>query len=333
MKYWCANFENEKNLEHGLTNICWSMGYQCSDSDPPSRKAAITSNWRLLLKVKEGDKFVAYLKESRFFAIGTVVRPRRKRTSSDVLDSIEEYLARKEAYSKGFIYFSDCQVAYENFDDRAGWPVRIDVDSWTKQNLNGVHLKVIGNIPVHKKTRTIFEISKTIFQKIETELMSNTAKDPPIKTKVEPRVNKSKIVTKKRADAQQWRNQGYILDSKLRKKIELYAMKKAEKYFESEGFVVEDCSTTRPFDLSCTKGKLRKYVEVKGTQGTGESIFLTSGEVDFARKNKKQMILFIVHSINASNGNSLRNGVDQILSPWDVDKGTLKSKMFQYKLP
>ena len=41
------------------------------------------------------------------------------------------------------------------------------------------------------------------------------------------------------------------------------------------------------------------HVEVKGTQTTGEDIFLTAGEVNFARRHPGMMALFVLHSVEA----------------------------------
>src|SRR5262249_18635860 len=51
----------------------------------------------------------------------------------------------------------------------------------------------------------------------------------------------------------QARGQGFLLDSKLRKALEDYAMDTAKRYFEAEGYEWEDCSKTCPYDLRCIR--------------------------------------------------------------------------------
>ena len=77
-------------------------------------------------------------------------------------------------------------------------------------------------------------------------------------------------------------------------------MDSAKKYFRSKGYDVEDRSKGNPYDLQCTKTNERLNVEVKGTQTDGRSIILTSGEVEFARRNKAQIALFVLHSIKSN---------------------------------
>jgi hypothetical protein len=76
-------------------------------------------------------------------------------------------------------------------------------------------------------------------------------------------------------ERQQARGQGFQLDKRTRKAIEDYAMDAAKRYFETEGFEVEDRSRTMPFDLVCHRGHEVLYVEVKGTQSEGKEIILT----------------------------------------------------------
>ena len=130
------------------------------------------------------------------------------------------------------------------------------------------------------------------------------------------------------------KSQGFQLDSKLRKALEDYAMDAAKRHFMSLGYDVEDHSKNHPYDLRCTKKKERLYVEVKGTQTNGEGVFLTSGEVEFARQHKGHMALFLLHSIKVSeNKKVLTNGQTHVILPWDGDQGSLKPVSYQYEAP
>ena len=76
------------------------------------------------------------------------------------------------------------------------------------------------------------------------------------------------------------------------------------------------------------------YVEVKGTQTNGEGVILTSGEVEFARRNENQMALFVLHSIKVSDDKEiLTNGKKKVILPWDVTQGCLKPLSYKYELP
>jgi hypothetical protein len=91
-----------------------------------------------------------------------------------------------------------------------------------------------------------------------------------------------------------------LLDSKLRKALENYAMEAAEPYFEAQGYEWEDRSKTCPFDLLYRRGQDVLHVEVKGTQTDGREIILTPVEVEFARRHEGQMALFVLHSIQVA---------------------------------
>lgn len=113
-------------------------------------------------------------------------------------------------------------------------------------------------------------------------------------------------------------------------------MSRAKAYFKSDGFVCEDHSQGSPYDLLCVKGRKAFYVEVKATTTDGSGVFLTPGEVDHARNHKGEMVLFVVHSINAVEVNGaykLSGGKERVLMDWDVDQGTLKPTLYAYQVP
>jgi hypothetical protein len=134
----------------------------------------------------------------------------------------------------------------------------------------------------------------------------------------------------------QAKGQGFQLNTKLRIALEKYAMDAAKRYFASENYDVTDHSKGHPYDLVCRRGNEVLYIEVKGTRSSGEEIILTIGEVEFARTHKGQMALFIVHSILVSGEGGafvLSEGQENMLLPWDVDKGSLKPMAFMYAVP
>ncbi len=332
-EYWCVNFDNEENLRHGIENRCWMMGYQYPrPGQPPSDKNhLISSNWRRLLEISNGDEFVAYLKPNLFFATGKVTTPHRRKRPSDKTDTIEEYLERKKPYSKGVIYFTD--VVYENFTDGMNYyPVRIDVDVWTNFQNDGVSTKVIGDLGPNQIQMAAFRISKAKFDRISNDLVlgKTTESRSKSKRKVYPGLEDSSGTTVSKSGSS--KNQGMVVDSELRKRIEKYSMARAIAHFESAGYTVLDQSKNSSFDLECIKGREQLYVEVKGTRTKGEGVILTANEVEFARKNRAKMVLFVVQSIEVV-GKKLTKGFDRIIKPWDVDQGELASISFRYKVP
>ena len=172
--YWCVNFEEDANLKFGIRKSFWAMGYQYADdqTDPPWRKARITVNWRKLKEIKTGHKFVAYLGGKGFFATGTVIMPRRAKTSRDRKDTIKDYLERRKSYHNGYVYFNS-SVVYENFTDTdGGYPVRIDVERWDNYAPNGIWVAGLS-LPRYKTVNAVFPITKSEFERIMKQLATN----------------------------------------------------------------------------------------------------------------------------------------------------------------
>jgi hypothetical protein len=136
---------------------------------------------------------------------------------------------------------------------------------------------------------------------------------------------------RKRADGQ-----GFAISPKLRLAIEAFAMAKAKAHFEAKGYAVADVSKRECYDLRCERSGQSLYVEVKGTQSSGEEVLLTPNEVAHARERKESMVLFIVHSITTNGSDSdpqVNSGRVSIFEPWEIDRGTLKPLAYTYQVP
>lgn len=130
--------------------------------------------------------------------------------------------------------------------------------------------------------------------------------------------------------------QGFGLSPAERKAVELHAMRIARKIYEDEGWTVVDTSASRPFDLLATKGGLNRYVEVKGTTGSGQTIILTSGEVTHANHHPKESALVVVAQVKLN-----KNGDRWIAEggtvcfrkdPWIIRASSLEPTQFKYIL-
>lgn len=136
-------------------------------------------------------------------------------------------------------------------------------------------------------------------------------------------------------EKQHAKGQGFVLNKALRVALEKFAMGAAKAHFESQKFLCEDHSRNQPYDVFCRRSKEVLYVEVKGTQTSGEKIILTNGEVEFARKHKGQMALFVLHSIKVSEAGGefhLTGGEMRLIHPWEVDQECLSPLSFMYSL-
>jgi len=131
------------------------------------------------------------------------------------------------------------------------------------------------------------------------------------------------------------RAQGRMSDGAVRRAVELRAMRVAAERYLEEGWIVEDVSSAESHDLLCTRGAERLLVEVKGTAGLGERVFLTANEVSLAQGPQKTA-LAIVSLVElsrdgeavAAHGGSLR-----IIDPWSPVEGDLQPVAYRYRVP
>lgn len=116
--------------------------------------------------------------------------------------------------------------------------------------------------------------------------------------------------------------QGFASSAEVRKALEDYSMRCARRYFEAMGFDVEDRSANHPYDLFATKDGREVYVEVKGTQTSGEKIILTQGEVEHAQNPEHEMALYIQRNIEVERVDgdvSASGGKNHVVWPWDIE--------------
>jgi hypothetical protein len=347
--YWCVNFETQANLQHGIDKKLWMMQYQYADDlghvfQDGRQRSATTRNWNRMKDIEVGDKFVAYLpaKESAkrrptFYATGTVIGPRSGKSPPQDHVKVDEYVKRKRSHDQktGFKYYTP--VFYEDFTDNWRFPKnpliryaqRVDVDDWRHYVPEGV---LVGDVDLSSRKKNMyaaFPIDEDEFDRIEKQLAAASvlaAETNPGNAR--PEDDDDVVDALEKAHA---RSQGFLLDSKLRKAIEGYAMDQAKRYFTSRGYSVNDDSKRQPYDLHCEKKREELYVEVKGTQTNGACIVLTSGEVEFASRHRDQMALFVLHSIKLSgDGATPAGGVKKLVQPWDVDRGRLRPISFFY---
>ena len=108
----------------------------------------------------------------------------------------------------------------------------------------------------------------------------------------------------------------------------------ATEYYESRGYKVTDTSANHPYDLVATRGSERLFVEVKGTQSAGESVFVTRNEVDHARRHARDSVLFVVHGIKVEGqGEEVQaHGGEVVVEfPWDPADHDLSPVQYEYR--
>ncbi len=98
---------------------------------------------------------------------------------------------------------------------------------------------------------------------------------------------------------------GYQSNPRIRRAVEEYAMRWAERRLRALGLTPKDKHKTECFDFLCTANGTDLYVEVKGTQGDGRCLTLTPNEVEHARRHANSA-LFIVYDVQVSRKRNLQ---------------------------
>ena len=167
-------------------------GHDYQEKKPPG---TITKNWNAAGGIRAGDWCVAYLKHSRFYAIGKVTSPRKQRIHQDTFERTQR--DHRHIYLDGTVAYGNAEDAfYEDFTDEWDlplnnpicasckahrgqrnevwqYPQRIDVEKWEHWVQKGVPLKGLD-----KAVRSIsgsyriaaFKIPRFFFDKIRTTL-------------------------------------------------------------------------------------------------------------------------------------------------------------------
>lgn len=128
--------------------------------------------------------------------------------------------------------------------------------------------------------------------------------------------------------------QGFVSDTEARRAIEEHAVTLARTRLEDEGWEVT--LVGKPYDLRCVRGSDTLYVEVKGTQSAGVTVFLTDGEVEWARSHSNRMALVVVDSVvvDDTTGETRTSGGNlRLFSPWAPGDGDLRAISYQYRVP
>jgi len=129
------------------------------------------------------------------------------------------------------------------------------------------------------------------------------------------------------------RGQGRQIDPVRRKKVEQHAMGIAMAHYKSRGYLVEDTSAFKPYDLICTSRTDLRRVEVKGTISDGTTVEVTAGEVNAARQDGIATDLFIVSLIEvAASGERVTcsGGVTRLLANWNPSDLDLEPTSFRF---
>ena len=131
-----------------------------------------------------------------------------------------------------------------------------------------------------------------------------------------------------------WSGQGLGLSPQERKAVEMHAIRVARKLYEDVGWTVVDKSNSHPFDLLATKDLQRRFIEVKGTTGAGQTILLTHGEVAHAKAHRAEAVLIVVAKVQlAQTGDEWAASGGRVTAhydPWTITDAGLQPTQFRY---
>lgn len=98
------------------------------------------------------------------------------------------------------------------------------------------------------------------------------------------------------------RQQGWLRDPVLRKKVEDAAQTRLMEHYDSLDWEVEDKRFEEPFDAKATKDGRVLYLEAKGTVRAGDSVIVTRNEVRWAREHPGRCVLGVLSDIRFTAG-------------------------------
>ena len=93
------------------------------------------------------------------------------------------------------------------------------------------------------------------------------------------------------------KGQGRQMDSLKRDLVEEWAMGRCRETYESEGFTLDDTSSTQPFDYIARKQNSLRRIEAKGTTSGLGKVVITAGELAAVRSDNVPTDLFVVYDI------------------------------------
>jgi hypothetical protein len=135
------------------------------------------------------------------------------------------------------------------------------------------------------------------------------------------------------------RAKGLLKEAEIRRAVEIHAEDRAEIYFRGLGWSVQRVGPQHlGFDLDCVNAEgARLHVEVKGTQGLGEEVFLTRNEASHIGTQSEcsaQHALYVLSQVEVSGSASkCTGGIPHCVHPWTVDQIRLIPTVYAYRVP
>ena len=135
------------------------------------------------------------------------------------------------------------------------------------------------------------------------------------------------------------RAQGLLREAAIRRAVELRAEDSAEAYFQGLGWRVQRVGPQHlGYDLDCENAEgASLHVEVKGTQGLGEEVFLTRNEAFHSGPRSAcgaEHALYVLSSVEVGGTGPIKctGGIPHCKHPWTVDQAALTPTVYAYRV-
>lgn len=136
------------------------------------------------------------------------------------------------------------------------------------------------------------------------------------------------------------RAQGVLKQAAIRRAVELHAEDTAEIHFEGLGWHVQRVGPQKlGYDLDCVDADgASLHVEVKGTQGLGQEVFLTRNEASHnggKAECRAEHALYVLSGIEVHGTHAIKctGGIPHCIQPWTVDPAALAPTVYAYRVP
>lgn len=127
---------------------------------------------------------------------------------------------------------------------------------------------------------------------------------------------------------------GYQGNPRVRKAIEDYAMRWAERRLRELGLNPRDRHKTESYDFLCTSEGADLFVEVKGTQADGTCVFLTPNEVAHAKAHPNSALFIVYHvQVEGKRNPAVKRGKEHFIPQWNINAGKLEPRGYVFSVP
>ena len=209
-------------------------------------------------------------------------------------------------------------------------------DKFESTSLFGFQFKQ-GNVPsttrILEKINLLLPYLKTLYDAELSDPTMPSAEPTEIKA-AEEAIDE---IAGKIPKVRKYSGQGIRGTYKENKAVERRAVDLAVSYFKATNNweSIKDTGDKESYDLLLTNKSKKMYVEVKGTQSSGDKVFLSKNEVIVQKKFYPNNALVIVSGIKLEKGEEPKasGGNVKVISPWKITNSHLTAMAFEYEVP